>query len=632
MAQKRIKSHIEKLKDKLYSPTQKIKPKPRADFYEDVHEAPVEWQKETPKPVKIRKSLLANSVFRNFFIGAIGFFIIASAFGAYMFFGGSNTVSADNIEINILGNAFVSGGEELPLKIEIVNRNNVALEYVDLLLEYQEGAGAGESLKRDRVTVGTVPAGGKTEQLVNLILFGQQGTTRDINITLEYRVSGSSSIFIKPELYVVNISSTPVNILVEGPSVTNTNQNISFDITTSLNTENAIPKMMLVVNYPPGFDFKSATPAPTFSNNTWVLGDLDKGAEKKIRINGVIVADSGTDRAFNIYTGTANPQDEQRIGTQLNSQSYVLAIEKPFIDLVLATSGSSSQEIVAQSDRMTQGEIRFTNNLETKITDVEVTAKFSGNVFDVSSVETENGFYDSSKQTIVWNSQTEEMLDEINPGDRGKLGFAFKPSVSASSSVRNPEINIEISVRGRDPSVGNTFQNITSFIKQKVKFSTSMQMTGYALYNSGPFENTGPVPAVPGQPTTYTILLSVANTTNKVSGAKVKSVLPLYVDWVGAVSPSSQSVNYDSATREVIWDIGNVEAGTGTTFSPRQVYFKVRLNPSNSQSGSNPNLLLDPTLTGKDTFTQVDIIRNMQPINTRLNRDSGYNAQNDGVQ
>ena len=31
------------------------------------------------------------------------------------------------------------------------------------------------------------------------------------------------------------------------------------------------------------------------------------------------------------------------------------------------------------------------------------------------------------------------------------------------------------------------------------------------------------------------ILLSVANTTNKVSGAKVKSVLPLYVDWVGAV-------------------------------------------------------------------------------------------------
>ena len=43
---------------------------------------------------------------------------------------------------------------------------------------------------------------------------------------------------------------------------------------------------------------------------------------------------------------------------------------------MLTTGGSSSQEVVAQSDKMTQGEIRFTNNLETKITDVEVTAKF----------------------------------------------------------------------------------------------------------------------------------------------------------------------------------------------------------------------------------------------------------------
>ena len=65
-------------------------------------------------------------------------------------------------------------------------------------------------------------------------------------------------------------------------------------------------------------------------------------------------------------------------------------------------------------------------------------------------------------------AKQKKMLDEINPGDRGKLGFAFKPSASASSSARNPEINIEISVRGRDPSVGNTFQNITSFIKQKL--------------------------------------------------------------------------------------------------------------------------------------------------------------------
>ena len=43
-----------------------------------------------------------------------------------MFFVDQTLFQQTILKINILGNAFVSGGEELPLKIEIVNRNNVA--------------------------------------------------------------------------------------------------------------------------------------------------------------------------------------------------------------------------------------------------------------------------------------------------------------------------------------------------------------------------------------------------------------------------------------------------------------------------------------------------------------------------
>ena len=629
---KHEKSHIEKLKDKLYSPKSKNKPKVRGDLYSDEHVTSTEWKKDVVPPLKRHKNLLDNSMFKKFFFGAIIFFVVAMGFGAYMFFGGSNTVSADNIEINVLGNAFVSGGEELPLKIEIINRNNVALEYSDLLLEYQKGAGVGENIQRDRFTVGTVPAGGKVEEMVNLVLFGQQGTTRDINMTLEYRVKGSSAIFVKPELYVVNISGTPINLLVEGPSVTNTNQDISFDITTSLNTEDAVSDMMVVVDYPPGFDFKSATPEPTFSNNIWALGDLDSGAEKKITVNGVIVAESGEQRAFNIYVGAADPENEQEIGTQFNSQNYILAIEKPFLDLQFMVNGSSGPEASAQAGDFSDGKISFANNLETKITDVEITAKFSGNAFDVASVRADEGFYDSTHQTIIWNSETKPELGSVDPRDRDELDFEFKPIALSGNLIKNPEINIEVSVRGRQPSLGNNFLDIENAVKKKIKFNTSMQITGHALHYSGPFQNSGPIPPKPGQPTTYTVVLSVANTLNKVSGAKVRTVLPLYVDWIDKVSPTGQSVTYNPSTREIIWDIGNVDSGVGNSTSPRQVNFQVRLNPSSSQSGSIPNLILDAVLTGKDSFTGIDITRNIQPINTRLNRDSNYNPQNDKVE
>lgn len=627
------KSHIEKLKEKLYSPKSKdSKVKLRGELYEDPHPAPTEWKKEIAAPVKKRKNLLENTMFKRFFFGAIIFFVLAVGFGLFMFFGGSNTVSADNIEINILGNAFVSGGEELPLKIELINRNNVALEYSDLLLEYQKGAGAGEDIQRDRFTVGTIPAGGKVEKLVDLVLFGQQGTTRDINITLEYRVKGSSAIFIKPEIYVVNISSTPVNLVVDGPDVTNTNQDISFDITTSLNTEDAVSDMMVVVDYPPGFDFKSATPEPSFSNNIWALGDLDKGAEKLITINGVIVAESGEQRAFNIYTGKADPLNEQQIGTQFNSQNYIIAVEKPFLDLRFTVNGSTGPDAVAKAGEFAEGSIEFDNNLDTKITDIEVTAKFSGNAFDINAVNSQDGFYDTTKQTIIWNSQTKPKLGNLDPGDDDELSFSFRPISFSDSSIKNPEINVEVSVRARQPSISNDFQEIDNFTKKKVKFSTQLQITGHALYQAGPFQNSGPLPPSPGQPTSYTIVWSIANTINKVTNAKVRTVLPLYVDWADNISPAGQSVTFNSATREVVWDIGNIDSGVGTSSSPRQLNFQVKINPSGSQSGTTPNLIMETVFTGKDSFTGVEINKSASPVTTRLNRDSNYNSQNDSVE
>lgn len=628
------KSHIERLKEKIYSPkTPNLNLKPRGAIIETEHVVKEEWPKEPPPPPRARrKSLLQNTMFRKFLLGTIVFFVLSIGFGLMMFFGGRNTVSADNIDINILGNAFVSGGEELPLKIELINRNNVSLEFSDLILQYQEGSGSTEELRSDRVTVGSIPAGGKIEKLITLTLFGQQGTTRDVNITLEYRVKGSSAIFIKEKLYVVNISSTPVNIVVDGPEVTNTNQDLSWSVTTSLNTDTAVPGMMLVVSYPPGFDFKSATPEPSFSNNIWDLGDLSKGAEKKVTINGVLAADAGEERAFNIFTGTKDPDDEQRIGTQFNSENYIISIEKPFLDIELGVNSNTSPESVGVPGQLAEGEIMIKNNSDSKITDVEIVAQFSGNAFDPETLSSQSGFFDPIRQEMIWNGETLGSLRSIDPGDRNELMFRFKPITFSNSTLQNPEINISLSVKGRQPAQGNQFVEIENFIKKKVKYGSSLQITGNALYNSGPFTNTGPLPPTPGTNTTYTIVWSVVNTSSRVTNAKARSALPSYVDWVGEVNPSNQNVTYNPSNREIVWDIGTLEPYVGLSSSPKQVYFQVKLNPSGSQSGSSPRLVLDTVLTGKDAYANQDISKAMGPITTRLNLDSNYNSENDVVE
>ena len=543
------------------------------------------------------------------------------------FFGESNTVSADNIEISVLGNAFASGGEILPLQINLINKNSVKLEYSDLLISYQQGAGEGEDMFRKRIGIGEVPAGDTVKELVEVTLFGQQGTTRDVNITLEYRVPGSNAIFVKEKSYTVNISSAPVNLSVSGPESSGSNQNISFSVKAGLNTKEAVKNMMIVAEYPRGFDFKSATPAPTFGDNIWVLGDLNPGVEKEIKVNGVIVAQSGEQRAFNVYIGQQKDINERGMGVQFNSQSYVVAIQKPLLDTRLTLNGNRDPEVTITSGSSVKGEIEWKNTTNDKLTDVEIVAEIKGTIVNFSSIDS-SGFYESATNKIIWNRQNFEQFGEIKPGESGKLSFQFSTIPPTSSS----EATVDISLKARNPANVNEFLDIKNFDRKVIKVATKMQIVGEALYYSGAFPNTGPLPPTPGESTTYTISWSLVNSLNDVSGAEVRAKLPIYVDYVGTTSPRSENVNYNATTKEVVWNVGNVKKGTGTTLPVKELQFQVKFNPSSVHVGEVMELVESIKYKGVDTVNNAQINGSYGDIKTLLNGDLNYNPQNDKVQ
>jgi len=620
---------IEELKNKIYSKKEKLLPKKRSPIHEKPHEVSNSWKEESVEKIvkKPSKSLLRSTMFRKMFFGSLIFFVISALFGLYMFFGETNTVSANNIDISVLGNAFASGGEELPLQIQITNKNSIRLEYSDLLIEYQKGAGEGEDIYRERIGIGDVPAGDIVKELLNVTLFGQQGTTRDIKIALEYRIPGSNAIFVKDKIYTVNISSAPVNLSVSGPESVGANQNISFSIKTGLNTKDAVKNMLVVAEYPRGFDFKSATPAPTFGDNIWVLGDLNPGVEKEIKVDGIILAQSGEQRAFNVYIGQQKDVNERYMGVQFNSQSYVVSIQKPLLDSRILVNDNPAPDVTVTAGSNVKTEIEWKNSTNQKITDVEIVAEVVGSIVNYSSINT-NGFYESSTNKIIWNRQNFPQFASINPGQSGKLTFGFGVLPPTSGS----EANINLSIKARDPNNTNEFLDIKNFDRKNLRVATNIQMVGHALYSSGAFTNSGPLPPTPGQSTTYTISWSLVNSLNDVSGAEVRGKLPIYVEYVGTKSPSGESLIYNQTTKEVVWNVGNLKKGTGASLPPKEVQFQVKFNPSASQSGDVVDLVENIKYKGLDVVTNTQINNNYIDINTSLTKDLNYNPQNDRVQ
>src|SRR3989338_8355934 len=248
-------NRIEELKSKLFSKNFPTKTEHRDSFTSPKRlDVPESWVQGGITPGSPEKFFTRTSIFKKFFLFSIIFFILALGYAAYMFFAGGNTVSGSNIDISVLGNTFTAGGEELPLMIEITNRNKSALEMVDLLVEYPKSSGDFSSnTERLRQSLGTIPAGSVRSENVKVVLFGEQGSIRPIRIRIEYRVSGSNAIFVKEKEYEVSIDSTPINLSVNAPSEASSNQELTLDIRATQNATQTVSAMLLRVDYPAGF-------------------------------------------------------------------------------------------------------------------------------------------------------------------------------------------------------------------------------------------------------------------------------------------------------------------------------------------------------------------------------------------
>jgi hypothetical protein len=623
---------VERVSKKLYSPSTKGKSFVRPGILKEKgYGVKNDWSHEEEVSVPAEEEKKPSTMFKKIFLGALLFFIFSVSYAAYTFFAGDNVVSSKNVDIEIAGPAFVGGGEELALQVVVRNKNSASLELADLLIEYPKGAGVGDSQdsERGRDTLGEIKAGGVVEKIERIKLFGEEGSDKEVKFTLEYRIAGSNAVFTKEANYVVRISTAPVSLSVDAPKEGGDNQDFQFKIRVSSNSENGVGNLLLRVEYPTGFEYKSAEPKPTFGNNVWRIGDLGKGGYKDISIQGILHGQDGEDRTFRVYVGEQDSRDEQVIGVVYNSAFQSVSIKRAFISARLLINGKSGDVVSVSPRNEVQGEINWKNNLPTKITNARIEVVFSGSSLDPSTITTDRGFYNSLDNTISWDKNSLGELREIQPGDDGRMSFSFYPRAS-SGDYSSREIVFSVNVYGEsfNATTGGG-QTVSSQSKTVVRVNSDFQVSARALYYSGPFSNEGQLPPQVGKETTYTITFTAVNSTNRISRATVKTILPSYIRFAGIISPESERLTFNDKTGEVTWDVGAVEPGVGFTKPVKEVSFKIGFRPSLGQVGKSAALTGDITYVGSDEFTGNSLSGSSLGLTTTLNSDQSFNKGDD---
>ena len=563
-----------------------------------------------------------------FLIGTLGFFLVALALVAWSFLGGASTISGNNINLLIKGPIAVRSGDETDLQIVVENKNSTALRFVDIVIEYPAGTRSVRDVRqvmtRDQVMVGDINPGETVNRTMKAIVFGGEGSNQNIKVSINYRIPGSEVIFQKKKDYSLAINSSPINITVDAPAEVEPSQSIELKIKTISNSEALLRNVLLTVAYPPGFEFASASVKPSLGNNVWSLGDVQSGDAREIVVRGVLAGASEDVRTFRV---TAGSQDDQNIGQVLVAYGELfktVAIKQPYLAATLTLNKDDAANYILPAGQTVRAEVSYKNNFSSAISNVGIKLNFDGSIVDRRTVSVDKGFYDSSKNEITWDKNTEPSLGLLAPGDKGVFAFTFSTLKPDGTIGRNPTLGLKMILSGNRTEEGFVGYPTQMTINKLIKIQSALQLATRSLYNTGAFENSGPIPPAVGESTSYTIVWTISNSSSDMNGVEVRGRLPQYVKWLGNYAPTNEVVNFNPTTGEVVWRPGYIKAGTGSESSSREVSFQVLFTPSLSQKDLSPVLVDNIRIGGVDSFTGVRVNDTKESVTTERNTEPGF--------
>ena len=640
------RNRIEDLKRSLYSrDAPDVRTRRKLRFSDQVSEVKTDWEhppestepKGAPSDFGAQKKT-GMTFSTKLFIASLVFFVLAVGAGAYIFLNGANLISANNIDIAVSGPVSIPGGTPVALTVTVTNKNSVTLKTVDLAVHFPAGTTDPNdttlSLDTHQENLGDIQPGASVTKTVKAVIFGEENIQKEVKADVTYSIAGSSSVFTKEQVYDVLINSSPVVISATAFNEITSGQPFDLTIQVKSDSGNTLKSVLVKAVYPFGFAFDSASPSPSASDNTaWSIGDMPPGGSRTITIHGKLTGEDNDLRAFHFSVGAQSASDPLAIGTAFTETEKDITIKKPFVSLAFAMDSDSGQaDFVTKYGHSVNTVVRWTNNLPQTLSNMVITVHLSGSAYDKTQVSASGGYFRSATDDMVWNQQTNPELASVAAGATGNLTFMFAPTDhgSASNPVVDPVVVLSGTVTGDRTSESNVPDN-TSEITRTAKISSDISLSGRIMRASGPFVNSGPIPPVAEQKTTYTVVWTVDNSSNAVKNAVVTATLPPYVTWANQTSPSTEDVSYDTNSGTVTWNIGTMNAPLPGQSSRREADFQISFQPSVDQVGQSPLLVNRATLSAVDGFTNASLDSSQDYLTPSFSTDSSFRRGNEIV-
>jgi hypothetical protein len=554
-----------------------------------------------------------HDILNKFLVFAGIFVLLAAGFAAVVIATDDSGVSPERVDIRVDGPDKISAGETTNFDVTLTNNNEKTLRDVSLNVEFPPGTrqpdNSGGELRRSKQHLGDIDPNETVSAETSASLFGRQSQTQQITMSAEYSVADSNAIFSADKSFTVTIGELPVAVNISAPNQTAPGQPVTFDISVQSNSTKTLNNVILRGEYPFGFTTIQTSPEPAYQDNVWSLGDIEPGEKQEISVTGRFGGSvSSGQRTVRFASGIASEGSDVEVGTLFAERSQTLSLQAPLLGLSLDIGEENNSQLTLNGGSGVSGVIAYQNNVNQPLRATEITLNINGDSVNSGTVTADQGLYRKSDQQITWNGQTADKLKTIAPGESGELSFGLETKGAKTlAAVKNPTVEFNLRGTAQPPSGTDLPSPITAELTRTSKVLSDVNVTTKSLRDSDRFAVSGPYPPEVDTETGYVLGVSVANTSNQLTDARLRADVPAYVSVVGDPQLSAGSFTYNETIGRLRWEIDELPAGAGYSRPKAVMYLPVTIEPTLDQEGSSPDILTGITLTAVDSFVEKAI-------------------------
>jgi hypothetical protein len=529
------------------------------------------------------------------------------------------------VTVSIDGPMEVKSGKLLTYEIAYNNNNRGTLKNAVLRINHPVSFKPEESTqyREESPTVSLVDLGDLPGYATGKIVFGgrvyaPKGTLMYIKNNFTYTPNNFNSQFSANSQLGINVISSPITFEVMGPQNLANGDSLDYQITYKNDGEDDFENIRIKADFQDGFTFSRASTPPAEGNNTWYIGHLSVGEEGKIIISGKLQGQENSIKKFVAHIGTINQDqfmsyNEEQISTRI--------VASP---LTIAQTVNGMTDFVANAGDELKFEIQYKNNGDVGLRDVIVKETLDSPILDYGTLVMDGGSFNTDNKTIEWKAVDYPELANLAVGQTGKIQFSIKVKniiPIQTSNDKNFVISSIAKIDSPDVATPIEMNKIIAGNKIDIKLKSKLILAVTGYYTDSLIENTGPIPPIIGEETSYTMHLKIGNVSNDITDAKVDVVLPTGAIATGKIYPTDAKLDYNERTNALTWNVGNMKVGEGILTPLREVAFQIKIKPAPNQAGQVVDLINSAIFSAKDSFTGQTLSANSESKNTMLRED-----------